>query len=93
MYYTYILLSDFDNKFYIGFTDNMERRLKDHNSGKVSSTIARRPFRIIYYEAHLSKSDALRREKYFKTTKGKTTLRQILHDSLSELNIQGKVRI
>lgn len=37
MYFVYVLRSDFDNKFYIGFTDNVKRRLSDHNSGKVLS--------------------------------------------------------
>lgn len=62
MYFVYVLVSDLDNKFYIGFTDNVKQRLNDHNSGKVSSTSSRRPFRLFYYEAHLSKLDALRRE-------------------------------
>ena len=87
MNFVYVLLSDFDNKFYIGFTDDVERRLKDHNSGKVPSTAPRRPFKVIYYEAHLSKDDALRREEYFKTAKGKTTLKQILRNSLVELSL------
>ena len=60
MYYVYVLLSKKDKDFYVGFTDNVNRRLKDHNSGKVPSTQARRPFKLIYYEAHLSKKDALR---------------------------------
>jgi len=87
MYFVYVLISDFDGKFYIGFTNNVTQRLKDHNSGKVSSTSSRRPFRIIYYEAHLCKTDALRREQYFKTSKGKTTLKQMLRDSLAKQNL------
>ena len=45
----------------------------------------RRPLQLIYYEAHLSQSDAMRREKYFKTSKGKSTVRQMLRNSLEEL--------
>jgi len=48
----------------------------------VLSTQNRTPFKLLYYEAHLSKKDALRRENYFKTTKGKTTLRQMLREAL-----------
>jgi len=86
MFYTYILLSLSDHKFYIGYSSNLKQRIKDHNEGKNISTEPRRPFKLIYYEAHLSKVDAMRREKYFKTDKGKSSLRLILRDSLMALN-------
>lgn len=86
MYYVYVLLSQKDNKFYIGFTGELKRRLKEHNSGKNTSTKSRRPLKLIYYEAHLSQADAMRRERYFKTTKGKSTLKQMLRDSLEKNN-------
>jgi len=82
MYYVYVLLSLKDKKFYIGFTNDLKRRLKEHDSGKNISTKSRRPLKLIYYEAHLSKADAERRERYFKTTKGKSTLKQMLRESL-----------
>ncbi len=82
MYYVYVLLSLKDNKFYIGFTGDLKRRLKEHNSGKNISTKPRLPLELVYYEAHLSKADAMRREKYFKTTKGKSVFRQMLRKSL-----------
>jgi len=86
MYYVYVLLSLKDNKFYIGLTSDLKRRLKEHNSGNNTSTKSRLPFKLIYYEAHLSKADAMRRERYFKTTKGKSTLKQMLRDSLGKNN-------
>ena len=82
MFYVYILISLKDRKFYIGYTGDLKRRLKEHNSGKNISTKSRLPLKLIYYESHLSKADAERREKYFKTTKGKSTLRQMLRESL-----------
>ncbi|MFA5144038.1 MAG: GIY-YIG nuclease family protein [Candidatus Omnitrophota bacterium] len=84
MYYAYVLYSLKDKEFYIGYTTNVDKRCEEHASGKTPSTSPRRPFKLIYYEAHLSKKDALRRESYFKSTKGRTALRQILRDSLSE---------
>lgn len=81
-YYVYVLLSLKDNKFYIGSTNNLKRRLKEHLAGKNISTSKRLPLKLIYFEGHLSKSDAERREKYFKTTKGKVTLRAIIRDFL-----------
>jgi len=82
MYYVYVLISLRDNKFYIGFSEDVQQRFSEHNSGKNVSTKSRRPFKLLYYEAHLSKEDALRRERYFKTAKGKTTLGQMLRNSL-----------
>ena len=85
LYYVYVLYSLQDKRFYIGFSENIEQRVKEHNSGKNVSTKDRRPLKLIYYEYHLSKKDALRREKYFKQSKGKTTLKQILKDSITSI--------
>lgn len=70
--------------FYIGSTNDLKRRLQQHQRGENISTAKRLPIDLIYFEGHQSKEDALRREKYFKTTKGKVTLRQILRTSLEE---------
>ena len=85
MFYVYILLSLKDYKFYNGYTNDLKRRVNEHNSGKNIGTKPRRPFQLIYYDAHLSQSDAMRREKYFKTSKCKSTVRQMLRNSLEEL--------
>ncbi len=82
MFYVYVLLSLKDNHFYIGFSEDIKKRLADHNAGRNTSTKPRRPLELIYYEAHLSKEDAFRREAYFKTTKGKATLKQMLRTTL-----------
>jgi putative endonuclease len=90
MHYVYVLLSLKDKNFYIGFSEDIKKRLADHNAGRNTSTKPRRPFELIYYEAHLSKEDALRRELYFKTTKGKSTLKQMLRVTLSDKRIIGQ---
>lgn len=69
MYYVYALLSLNDRKFYIGFTRDLKRRLKEHNLGKNISTKSRLPLKLLYYEAHVSKTDAMRRKRYFKNHK------------------------
>ena len=74
-----------DRKFYIGFSEDVLRRLEDYNEGKVPSTKTRRPFKLLHYEAHLSRKDALRREGYFKATKGRYMLNQILRESLASI--------
>jgi putative endonuclease len=82
MFYVYILFSKKDNKFYIGFTRDLKRRLKEHNDGKVISTSKRRPLVLIMYEAYVLEEDARAREKYFKTTKGKIQLRKQMKNFL-----------
>lgn len=86
MFYVYILLSLKDNKLYIGFSSNLKRRIKEHKRGGSKSTKCRLPFKLIYYEAHISEKDARRRERYFKTDKGKSTLKQMLREELKFKN-------
>jgi len=83
-YFVYILVSVKDKKFYIGFTNNLERRFYEHNAGLNISTANRRPLKLIFFEAFLNKNDAKRRERYFKTSKGKTTLKQMIREYLAE---------
>lgn len=79
-YYVYVLQSLKDNKRYIGYTNDLKRRIEEHNSGKNISTKSRIPLKLIYYEACLSKEDAKRREKYFKVTGGRRFLVKRLRD-------------
>jgi putative endonuclease len=72
----YKFLSQRDNQLYIGFTNSVFRRYREHQAGKCISTSKRLPLKLIYYDAHLLRKDALRRERYFKNTKGKVTVRQ-----------------
>ena len=74
-YYIYVLRSGKDSNFYVGYTEDLKSRFKEHTSGNVISTRERRPLEIIYSEACLSKKDALHREKYLKTYHGKLFLR------------------
>ena len=86
MFYTYVLLSQKDNKFYIGYSKDLTERLKEHNDGKVLSTVNRRPLKLIYYEACLNEFDAIKREKYFKTGYGRRFLKNRLKDYYDESN-------
>jgi len=82
MYYVYVLKSQVDGKMYVGYTANLRNRLKEHQGGKVISTKSRRPFELIFYEGYKSDEDAKRRERYLKTSNGKSSLRMMLRDSL-----------
>ena len=78
----YVLLSHKDKKFYIGYTTNLKQRLTDHFHGDSKATAPRRPFKLIFCEYFLSKKDAQRRERYFKTSPGKKALKLMLRESL-----------
>jgi len=64
IFYVYVLLSEKDGMFYVGFTEDLKKRINEHNKGLVQSTQYRRPVKLIYYEVSLNKIDALHREKY-----------------------------
>ena len=83
MYYTYVIQSDMDGRFYTDYTSDLRKRLDDHNSGKVPSTKSRGPFNLIYYEACLDQQDATAREKYLKSGMGKRYLKNRLKRFLS----------
>ena len=69
MYFVYILESNNSNRHYIGCSDNVERRLSEHNKGKVSSTKAFVPWKVVYTEVFVNKSQAFSREKEIKSYK------------------------
>ncbi len=75
MYYVYVIQSEKDGEFYTGFTDNLERRIREHNNRQEPSTKPRAPFKLIYYEGCIAKRDAEAREKYLKSSKGKQYLK------------------
>lgn len=85
MYYVYILQSQKNKKWlYKGSTLDLKRRLTEHNSGKNFSTAPHAPFKLIYYEAYLLKSDAEAREKYLKTSMGKRVIKKQLANFLKK---------
>lgn len=70
MYFVYLIESLKDSKWYIGFSEDVEKRVQHHNAGKNISTKSRGPWKLIYYEAYLNKLDALGREKFLKSGSG-----------------------
>ena len=77
-YYVYVLRSSGDGNNYVGCTNNLKRRIEEHNSGKVYSTKHRRPIRVIYIEIYLNEKDAFAREKFLKTGWGKNYIKRVL---------------
>ena len=82
MYYVYVLKSDNNGDVYVGFSSNLKQRLETHNSGKVRSTKANKPWKLIYYEAYRGKLDATKREKNLKMHAAKNELLKRLKVSL-----------
>ncbi len=84
MFYVYLLQSKKDKKLYIGLTNNLRRRVNEHNSKMTLSTKYRVPFKVIYYEAYFSRTDAKERERKLKQFKNSyTELKKRLKNSLN----------
>ncbi len=71
MYFVYVLKSEDNWRFYVGMTDNIERRLKEHNSGKTKSTKGYKPWILFFHETYNTRLEARKREKYLKSGIGK----------------------
>lgn len=70
MLYVYILQSRKDGSFYTGSSENILKRLQQHNGGSVQSTKSKRPYKILWYCGFMHKNTALRFEQYLKTGSG-----------------------
>ena len=83
MYYVYVLRSLKDNEIYTGYSSNLKSRIDRHNAGLVISTKNRRPLKLVYYQAFLSKKDATKEEIYLKSGgKAKNNLKTRIKSSL-----------
>ena len=85
MFYVYILHSQKDGKLYIGYTDDLRKRIGKHQKGFVAATKHRRPLELIYYEAYKEESDAEQREKYLKGGNGRSLLKIQLKDTFNKI--------
>ena len=88
MCYVYVLQSESDEGFYIGFSTDLRRRLKEHQAGKSFATSYRGRWRLIYYEAYLEEADALGREKYLKSGGGRRFLKAQLKHQLEKFPLR-----
>ncbi len=78
--FVYALANNVNQKIYVGISQNVSRRLKEHNSGRNRYTKAFVPWRVIYTEPHPNFASARKREKYFKSYAGKAKLPQLIKD-------------
>ena len=77
MWYVYILESLKNRYRYIGITQDLKRRINEHNLGIGGSyTRKLRPFKLIFYESFIDKRDAMKAEKFFKSGYGREVLKE-----------------
>jgi putative endonuclease len=74
-YFVYILESEIDGRLYKGQASDIDKRIKEHNSGKTKSTKGYKPWKLVYFEIFETRDEAVLREKYFKTGSGREYLK------------------
>ncbi len=77
MYYTYILKSTKNNKYYIGYTHDLDARLKLHNNNKVLATKNLGPWEIFHKEEFQTEQEAMRRERQIKSWKSRKAIEKL----------------
>ncbi len=80
MYYVYILKSKKTGKYYIGYTNNLEERLKYHNSGRTKSLLKHIPLEIIKTEEYYLYEEARKRERQIKNYKSGEAFKKLIKD-------------
>ncbi len=78
MFFVYVLQSERTGRLYIGSTENLERRLAEHNTDLATATKNRGPWRLMHSEFFTTRKEAMARERYLKTGKGRAQLHGIL---------------
>jgi putative endonuclease len=80
MYYVYILLNQAKTRTYTGVSDDVNKRLEEHNAGRVGSSRPYRPYKIVHTESFATLSQARQKEKFYKSTTGRRRLREMLFE-------------
>lgn len=78
MYTTYIIQSTKNNRYYIGSTKNLKRRLNEHNHNNTQSLRNKGPFILVYKEEYRTSEEARKREKQIKSYKGGNAFKKLI---------------
>lgn len=78
-FFAYVLYSKSHHRFYKGHCENLDKRLKEHNSGQTKSIKSFLPFELVYFEEFVTRAEAITRERYFKTAAGRRYLKTKLN--------------
>jgi putative endonuclease len=76
MYIVYVLQSETFKRVYIGMTNDLERRIKEHNIGKTKSTRFYKPWKVLFTESFSNRTEARKREKYLKSGIGREFIKK-----------------
>ncbi len=79
----YIIQSEKDGSFYIGFTSDIEQRLSYHNSGKSRYTSRKMPWRLRYTETYSTRSEAMIRERFLKNQRNREFYERLINKNNS----------
>ena len=82
MFFVYVLQSQKNQQYYIGHTNDLERRIEDHNWGKSRSTRNRGPFNLRYKEFQSTKPEAIKRERQIKRYKGEEAFKRLIKKNI-----------
>ncbi len=91
MYTVYILYSQKLNRFYVGYTNNPDRRLSEHNRKKGKYTDNGIPWELVYTEVYENKKEASDREKFIKSKKSRFFIQNLVSSAGSAFRISGRV--
>ncbi|MCK5592327.1 MAG: GIY-YIG nuclease family protein [Candidatus Pacebacteria bacterium] len=78
-YCLYILESQINKRYYVGATNNLKERIVQHNKGRVKSTKSGKPWKLKYYEKHISLSEARKRELQVKKWKKRAAIEKLIN--------------
>lgn len=78
MYWVYVLESQLNGRFYVGHTNDRDRRVEQHNRGEVKSTRPHRPWILVYSEAYATRKEAMRREREIKSRKKRKYIEELI---------------
>lgn len=78
MYYVYVLESLKNHKYYVGYTNDLEKRLSEHNTGKTKGNRYSAPFKLIYYEEYSNPTEARKREHFIKSQKSRKFIEKLV---------------
>ena len=80
MYYVYILLNESKTRTYTGASDDVDKRLAEHNAGKVKASRPYRPYKIFHTESFATLSEARKKEIFYKSATGRRKMRKMMEN-------------
>jgi putative endonuclease len=93
MFYVYVLQSERTEHLHTGFTAGLEQRVGQHNAGITKSTRNRGPWKLVYQEQFDSRAEAMRRDKFLKSGKGREQIAELIGKQAARLAQLDRVRL